>query len=123
MTLQNWKKLFEPHILQRGRAYYEEGAVETLYRDGDMVQATVLGSGRCQVEIELMRGEIADWSCDCPYGEDGTPCKHLAAVFYELETMGEETHTQPQKTSLEALVARLTPLGGKGAAAPPGPAG
>lgn len=90
MEREDWKELFAPHILQRGLAYYREGAVETLRREGDVVKAIVLGSQRYRVEIGLKGGNITDWSCDCPYASDGTPCKHLAAVFYGLEDDSRE---------------------------------
>ena len=43
---REWKELFESRILQRGSAYYKEGAVETLWREGGVVKAVVLGSKR-----------------------------------------------------------------------------
>ena len=81
---REWKELFESRILQRGSAYYKEGVVETLRREGGVVKAVVLGSKQYRVEIDLEDGQIEGWSCDCPYASDGTPCKHLAAVFYAL---------------------------------------
>lgn len=81
---REWKELFESRILQRGSAYYKEGVVETLRREGGVVKAVVLGSKQYRVEINLEDGQIEGWSCDCPYASDGTPCKHLAAVFYAL---------------------------------------
>lgn len=90
MEREDWKELFAPHILQRGLACYREGAVETLRREGDVVKAIVLGSQRYRVEIGLKGGNITDWSCDCPYASDGTPCKHLAAVLYGLEDDSRE---------------------------------
>lgn len=90
MDRRDWKEMFAPHILQRGLAYYREGAVETLRQEGDVVKAAVLGSQRYRVEIGLKGGNITGWFCDCPYASDGTPCKHLAAVFYELEDDSRE---------------------------------
>ena len=90
MEREDWKELFAPHILQRGLAYYREGAVETLRREGDVVKAVVLGSQQYRVEIGLKGGNITDWSCDCPHASYGTPCKHLAAVFYKMEDDSRE---------------------------------
>ena len=95
MDREDWKNLFAPRILQRGLAYYREGAVETLRREGDVVKAVVLGSEQYRVEIGLKGGNITDWSCDCPYASDGTPCKHLAAVFYELDDDSREEEPGP----------------------------
>lgn len=109
MLLRTWRELFPPHILRRGRAYFEEGAVESICRSGNTVHAAVLGSERYRVEIGLENGGIADWACDCPYGADGTPCKHLAAVLYELERMDEESPDEPSpdQGDLKTLVERL----------------
>ena len=108
MDRGDWKDLFAPHILQRGRAYYREGAVETLRREGGVVEAFVLGSERYRVEIDLEDGQIAGWSCDCPYALDGTPCKHLAAVFYELDDdSGKEPISQAGQRSIRALIQEL----------------
>lgn len=107
MTLKGWKELFAPRILQRGRSYYEEGAVNTIRREGDIIRATVLGSEPYQVEIDLKDERIAGWACDCPYGEDGTPCKHLAAVFYELDQMRDDACALVEQRPLRELIEDL----------------
>ena len=85
MDLRDWKQLFAPQILRRGKAYHQERAVERLQWEGDVVKASVLGSERYRIEIGLKNGYITDWSCSCPYASEGNPCKHLAAVFFELD--------------------------------------
>ena len=108
MEREDWKELFAPHILQRGRAYYKEGAVETLRWEGGVVKAVVLGSERYRVEIDLEDGQIIGWFCDCPYALDGTPCKHLAAVFYELEDdIGEEPDPGEGQTPIREVIQKL----------------
>lgn len=79
----NWEKLFAPHILDRGYAYYCEDAVENLEISSDMIRADVTGTQEYEVEISLDHGEITDMYCTCPYAEDGSHCKHMAAVLYE----------------------------------------
>lgn len=78
----NWKKLFEPHILERGYTYYCENAVENLEVSEDFVQADVIGTYDYEVEISLDKGQITDMYCSCPYAEDGSHCKHMAAVLF-----------------------------------------
>ena len=109
MEREDWTELFAPHILQRGLACYREGAVETLRREGDVVKAIVLGSQRYRVEIGLKGGNITDWSCDCPYASDGTPCKHLAAVFYGLEDDSREDAPTcgERQTSIREAIQKL----------------
>lgn len=79
----NWEKLFAPHILDRGYDYYCEDAVENLEISSDMIRADVTGTQEYEVEISLDHGEITDMYCTCPYAEDGSHCKHMAAVLYE----------------------------------------
>ena len=81
----NWLNLFEPHILNRGRTYYEDGCVSELEIVENTVNAEVKGSEFYQVFIELDGGEIVGMSCDCPYAAKGYNCKHMAAVLFEYE--------------------------------------
>jgi uncharacterized Zn finger protein len=111
MDRKDWKELFAPRILQRGLAYYREGAVEMLQRKGDVVNAVVLGRERYRVEIGLKGDEITDWSCDCPYASEGTPCKHMAAVFYGLDNADREEAPGPREgqRSIRALIEGMDP--------------
>lgn len=75
--------LFAKQILERGRRYYLEGRVEHVYMKNDTITGEVDGSEVYHCEITLDgKGNVKDMSCDCPYGEDGTPCKHEAALLY-----------------------------------------
>jgi hypothetical protein len=113
MELSQWEELFPPHILARGKRYYEEGRVERLQRKGNAIQAVVRGNVPYPVEVDLERGQISNWYCSCPYAEDGTACKHLAAVFCALEheEPAEEVEKHPstaQPAPLPELVEQLT---------------
>ena len=83
--MQNWKELFRPHILERGRNYYEEGAVVSLDRTDTGYHAEVEGTEDYEVSIEIQDDEITDMYCSCPYADSGNYCKHMAAVLYEIE--------------------------------------
>lgn len=76
-----------PHkILQRGEAYYREGAIEDTRVFGDRVQATVQGTELYEVYLIRHIDEpehILQWSCDCPY-DMGDVCKHVVAVMLYL---------------------------------------
>ena len=87
--MNNWKQLFESQILDRGYAYYTDGLVEDLFRDGNKITANVSGTEDYEVEITFDGNEIEELFCTCPYAEDGFYCKHMAAVLYELEEMKE----------------------------------
>lgn len=87
MSMGEWEKLFAPHILQRGYDYYKRGAVVSLEFLDDEISANVMGSELYSVKTRFEHDGIAVWHCTCPYAEDGTPCKHLAAVLYAAENV------------------------------------
>jgi len=92
MAQFEWKSIFPPHIWQRGEDYYRNGNVLRLQHHGSRVTAEIRGTEVYTVSVTFdASGErIRDYSCDCPYGEDGTPCKHLAALLCALEDVSLE---------------------------------
>ena len=78
----NWERLFKPHILERGMAYYCEGCVEDLEVNDDEITAAVEGSDMYDVCIDLDGNGVSGMECTCPYAESGENCKHMAAVLY-----------------------------------------
>ncbi|MDE6221037.1 MAG: SWIM zinc finger family protein, partial [Lachnospiraceae bacterium] len=87
----NWKNLFAPHILDRGYDYYCEDAVKNLDVSGEIIRADVIGTQEYKVEISLNQGKIVDMDCTCPYADEGTYCKHMAAVLNEWSASGERS--------------------------------
>ena len=84
----DWIELFPSHIWKRGLDYYQDGRVlDVRYRDKHTICADVEGTELYAVSVTLepKSGRIEDFYCDCPYGEDGTPCKHLAALLCFLD--------------------------------------
>ena len=59
-----WKDRFQPHILERGLAYFDEGRVSELERTEDGYTATVKGAEEYEVEILLEGDSIEDMFCD-----------------------------------------------------------
>lgn len=112
-TEKSWSYLFTDTILERGRDYYEDGAVDELSVDPDenTVSATVSGSTDYETVITLS----GDWKrviymeCDCPYAEDGNNCKHMAAVLFAMqdESGSEPEYSVNQDTDRNALSAEL----------------
>ena len=83
MTIDNFEKHINPTILKRGRSYFDDGLVGELEEGDNCWTAEVYGSEDYLVDITLDdRGEIRDYSCDCPY--DGALCKHVAAMCYAI---------------------------------------
>ena len=86
-----FEHLFTDIILERGFAYFEEGAIRRLKGEGHQIYAKVEGSEDYSVYITLKDDGIESLDCSCPYFQGGHNCKHLAAVFYALdETEAEE---------------------------------
>ena len=103
--MESWKDWFQPHILERGRAYFDEGRVIELERTEDGYAAIVEGTEDYEVEILLEGDSIEDMLCDCPYAEDGNACKHMAAVLFAVSTAEQSEKKAPAKKE------RLTPAG------------
>lgn len=87
----SWKDEFSPHILARGKKYYEEGRVSQIIQYGNRITAHVDGTEDYCVEIDLPGGVPDNWLCTCPYAVQGD-CKHKAAVLFAVEA-GEYTFT------------------------------
>lgn len=82
----DWKQLFAPNILLRGKRYFEEGRVDVLGKNGIKYETTVFGSGNSySVEIIKRPNGTYHMFCNCPYARDGNRCKHMAAVLYAID--------------------------------------
>ncbi|MBR6982580.1 MAG: SWIM zinc finger family protein, partial [Ruminococcus sp.] len=103
----DWKKLFNPVILERGFDYHRNKKAEILNLSADEVNAVVSGSDDYEVNIYFSDGEIDDMYCDCPYASDGNTCKHMAAVLYLFEDL--QGHSNPHYTDIESLIAGTSP--------------
>lgn len=103
--MESWKNWFQPHILERGRTYFEEGRVSDLERTEDGYTATVEGTEEYEVEILLDGNSLEDMLCDCPYAEGGNTCKHMAAVLFAISA------AEPSKKKTPVKKERLTPAG------------
>ena len=84
LSLQNFEKLIDPTILQRGKSYFNDGSIIYIEEIADRLwDAEVEGSEDYTVKIELKAKEQVDsFSCSCPY--DGDVCKHIVAVLYAI---------------------------------------
>ena len=103
----DWKKLFNPIIIERGYDYYRNGNAEILSSMADEVNAVVSGSDDYEVNIYFSDGEIEDMYCNCPYASDGNNCKHMAAVLYMFENLKD--HPILRDTDVESLINNTSP--------------
>lgn len=88
MNIQ-WGHLFSKSVLDRGWQYYCDDSVLDVSRHGNRYEAYVIGGDFYQVEITLKDSGIGRMRCGCPYAAEGHNCKHMAAVLYKLESIGE----------------------------------
>lgn len=98
LTLKNFELQLSNKIIQRGREYYENGAVVDLEETEQGVwHAEVLGNDTYKIEMTLFRkNKVGSYSCDCPY--DADVCKHVVAVLFVLKEELVKVPV-PQKTS------------------------
>ncbi len=91
---------------ERGKDYYQDGAVSRIVKRGDVVYADVAGSEMedYQIGIELNPQGIRSADCSCPYSYDGW-CKHIVATLLTCLYQPECVTTAP---SLQKLLAKLT---------------
>ena len=79
-----WQHLFSSAILQRGREYYKKNKVRSLIQDGELYYASVEGTEEYEVQVRVQGDRVTEMSCTCPYAQDGSRCKHMAAALYEI---------------------------------------
>jgi hypothetical protein len=83
--MKQWKYLFPARILERGKEYYNYGAVEEMYQTEEGFEATVSGTEDYEVSIVMRGSQVSKMQCTCPHAGDGNHCKHMAAVLYAAE--------------------------------------
>ncbi|QXD16140.1 SWIM zinc finger family protein [Rhodocaloribacter litoris] len=88
--------------IERGRAYFQAGAVRSLRRAGpDVVEAYVRGGAPTPYTVRLRHDErgLVEARCTCPY-HAGAWCKHIVAVALACL---HERGAEPVMARLEAL--------------------
>ena len=82
--------------IQRGRDYFQEGAVETLVRRGNELEADVQGSALRPYRVWIAFGEqdAIRASCTCPYDYGGW-CKHIVATLLAYAKQPESVESRP----------------------------
>ena len=109
MDFNNWEQMFSNRILQRGRAYYDEGRVEDLEIEDGKYSALVYGSRIYSVDIFRRPDGKMRFFCTCPHANDGNYCKHMAAVMYAVEEECESVIPGSEEESTESD--RVFPFG------------
>ncbi len=101
------RELALPDGFERGREYFERGAVTRVTRRDAELEAEVQGSQYTPYEVPVTLAEsgITKAACSCPYGEswDGA-CKHIVATLLACLCQPEQVEEHP---TLEAVLAPL----------------
>ena len=84
---QELSRYFDQAVRARGIQYYQGPGVKITFADPWEVQAIVSGSEDYAVTLTREKNLVTG-SCECPYAEDGAPCKHLWAVVMTTERDG-----------------------------------
>ena len=63
-----------------GVSYYRNNAVAEIREEDERITASVRGTRKYQVTLDLDENDMLCGNCSCPYGEDGNFCKHCVAV-------------------------------------------
>ncbi|MCI1553077.1 MAG: SWIM zinc finger family protein [Levilactobacillus sp.] len=101
----DWETLFEPQIIKRGWDYYQQDLVTNFrHRDGQ-ITATVLGSKRYQVTLDVDGERLLAGNCTCPYAAGDHYCKHMAAVLFMADDVAASI---PDETTVAGLLKRAT---------------
>lgn len=110
-----WEELFANKILNRGLELYMRGKCIILEESEVSAYVQVESENRrkyfydVDFDFEPRTGTF-EMTCDCPYAEEGSYCKHMAAAIYELKNSGiykhefaqtkqERIQAQPQQSS------------------------
>ena len=86
----NWNTCFTKTILDRGRRYQKKGLVKNIKKVGEKYTAEVIASMPYQVSVWRKANRQWGMTCTCPYADDGSRCKHMAALCLELEQQLDE---------------------------------
>lgn len=92
VRMENFEMEMDSIILERGRAYFEQGHVEYIKKvDDTHYIVTVVGSDEYCVDIYIDKDGSISSSCDCPY-DWGDYCKHEVAAFFAVREHFEEAN-------------------------------
>ena len=92
--MEFWQNDFQTHILERGREYFEKGKVKGYTQTEDSCMARVLGTHVYNVKISGFKKGHLSYSCNCPYENDWSRCKHEAALLFAWKDKNEASTIQ-----------------------------
>jgi uncharacterized Zn finger protein len=96
-----------PESFQRGKSYFEQGAISNAAIQGNVVSGDCEGtqSPFYHVRVELDEAGIRSADCTCPY-EFGGYCKHIVALLLAYVHTPKEFETRESPSELFADLSR-----------------
>lgn len=82
MDYNNFEEQVHAIILERGKDYFDRGAVKEMQRSVEGWTMTVDGQSAYRVVLNGSE-HLQDWFCDCPH-RHGPVCKHVTAALYAI---------------------------------------
>ena len=103
------KNDFNNKILERGYEYYENGLVENVLINDNIVTAKVLGTTIYNVSIQIDNGAFINGDCTCPYASKGNYCKHMVALLYKLneENIDKDNNYSTKKQHIRNIIKNI----------------
>ncbi len=83
--MSDWKELFKPLMLERGKDLYKTQSVIKYKDTAKEYKADVKDSVNYHVSLLKKDGKITELSCSCAYSKKISYCKHIAALMYAIE--------------------------------------
>lgn len=105
LTEAQIRKLASPQSFDRGKRYYNDGAIYNAIQQGNDLRADCHGSENYHLRVTLGKGGIESSSCTCPYDWGGL-CKHEVALLLTYIHQPEAFHTLPPVAELLASRSR-----------------
>lgn len=115
IPLNSFETYIDEKILSRGLSYFKNGYVRSVdeITPGEY-EAIVDGSEEYSISIQVRKGNIEKYFCDCPY-DLGPVCKHVAAVIFHLQQDAviiiqqdeKKTVTKPKTKSEKVVVSEI----------------
>jgi uncharacterized Zn finger protein len=107
-TIHSFEGRVNSTIVERGAKYFKKGYIRSIKeKEPQFWAARVEGTyDDYNVSVRLNDAEVVAWDCSCPY--EGSVCKHVVAVLYDLRKKKLPTPTPTAK-----LQDAFTPLSTK----------
>ena len=108
ITITNFTNTLDKNQILKGKHYFLDDAVEyVLEEKPGYWKAEVEGTELYHVQIQILKEEIKNTSCDCPH--DDPFCKHVVAVLFAIQDELDIDEEKPEQQKKKAAAKKKTP--------------